>query len=158
MTNRYPITKVGYEKAKEELRIFKTKDRPSVIQAISEARAHGDLSENAEYHAAKEKQGFIEAKIAELDDIVLRAEVIDNSNKEGDEVMFGATVRLIDEEIDEEKEYKIVSNYESNVSEGLLSINSPLAKALLGKKEGHSFEFVTGKRVKNFQILSLKFV
>jgi transcription elongation factor GreA len=119
-----------------------------VIKSIAEARAHGDLSENAEYHAAKEKQGFIEAKISELEDKISRAEIIDISQVRGEQVKYGASIRLLDEDTEKEIAYKIVSEYESDASKGMISITSPLAKALIGKKVNEYLEFNTPKGIK----------
>ena len=158
MISRFPISKEGLNKLKLELKHLKNVERVSVINSIAEAREHGDLSENAEYHAAREKQGFIEAKISELEDKISRAEIIDVSKIQGDEVKYGASIKLLDEEKDAEIIYKIVSDYESDVSKGLISISSPLAKALLGKKVGESFEFKIPKGTKYYQVLSINYI
>ena len=158
MISRFPISKEGLNKLKLELKHLKNVERVNVINSIAEAREHGDLSENAEYHAAREKQGFIEAKISELEDKISRAEIIDVSKIQGDEVKYGASIKLLDEEKDAEIIYKIVSDYESDVSKGLISISSPLAKALLGKKVGESFEFKIPKGTKYYQVLSINYI
>lgn len=158
MSERFPITPEGYKRLSDELHSLKNVERPAIINAIAEARSHGDLSENAEYQAAREKQSFIESKIADLEDKAARAEVIDITKISGDKIKFGATVDLIDEETEEEMQYKIVGDYESNVEKGFLSVSSPLAKALLGKSEGDSVEVFTPKGRKYYEILSLKYV
>ena len=134
MVERFPISKEGMNKLEIELNKLRFVERPNIIKSISEARAHGDLSENAEYHAAKEKQGFIEAKISELENKISRAEIIDISQVQGDQVKYGASVRLLDEDDEKEIAYKLVSEYESGHLKGMISITSPLAKALIGKK------------------------
>ena len=156
MSKRYPITKDGLTRLKQELVTLKKHDRPKIIKAIAEARAHGDLSENAEYHAAREKQGFIEAKILELEDIAARAEVILLDKTKNDIVSFGTTVEIEDEESEIKKTYTIVSYYEANASKGLISVDSPLAKSMLGKKINDSFEFSINKGNRYYQILSIK--
>jgi transcription elongation factor GreA len=134
------MTAEGLAKLEEELRVLKSEERPSVIRAIAEARAHGDLSENAEYHSAREKQSFIEGRIGELEAIIPSVEVIDVSKLSGDRVKFGARVTVIDEETEEEKTYRIVGAYEADMKQQSISISSPLAKALIGKKVGDSVE------------------
>jgi transcription elongation factor GreA len=129
-----------------------------VIKSIAEARAHGDLSENAEYHTAKEKQGFIEGKICELEDKISRAEIIDISQVRGEQVKYGASIKLLDEDTDNEIIYKIVSEYEADVSRGMISIISPLAKALIGKKVDESLEFNTPKGIRYYKILSVDYI
>lgn len=157
MSQRFPITPSGHKKLEAELHKLKTVERPSIINAIAEARAHGDLSENAEYHSAKEKQGFIEAKIADLDAKLSRAHVIDISQIVSDIVQFGATVKVVDEETDEVIVYKIVSDYEANVAERHISISSPVARALVGKKAGDSIEVITPKGSKYYNIVEFSF-
>ncbi|MCS6779719.1 MAG: transcription elongation factor GreA [Geminicoccaceae bacterium] len=157
MSNRIPMTPEGYSRLSAELKRLKTVERPAVIKAIAAAREHGDLSENAEYHAARERQGFIEGRVMELEDKLGRAEVIDLSKLSGSKVMFGAKVRLVDEETDEEVTYQIVGPEEAEISLGLLSINSPLAQALLGKEAGESVEVATPRGVRYFEILEVKF-
>src|ERR687885_864804 len=137
---RTPMTRTGFERLKDELDRLKRVERPAVIRAIAEARAHGDLSENAEYHAAREKQSFIEGRIAELETIIPAAEVIDVSKLSGDQVKFGARVTILDEETEEQKTYRIVGAYEADMKNNSISISSPLAKALIGKKVGDSVE------------------
>lgn len=136
MSNKIPMTPEGHARLSAELKRLKTVERPAVIKAIAEARAHGDLSENAEYHAARERQGFIEGRVIELEDKLGRAEVIDISQLSGSKVLFGARVRLVDEETDEEVSYQIVGPEEAEIAKGLLSIASPVAQAMLGKEAG----------------------
>src|SRR6202030_1494436 len=131
--NKIPMTVGGYARLQEELKRLKSVDRPAVIRAIAEARTHGDIAENAEYHAARERQSFIEGRLGELEDKIARAEVIDVSKLSGSAVKFGATVTLADEESDEETVYQIVGEDEADVSRGRLSVTSPLARALIGK-------------------------
>lgn len=154
---KIPMTATGYQRLEAELKNLKTVERPSVIRAISEAREHGDLSENAEYHAAKERQGWIESRILELEDKLRRAEVIDVSKLSGDKVMFGATVVLADEDTDEESTYQIVGADEADIKAGLLSITAPLARALVGKAEGDSVEVTTPGGAKAYEIVSVAF-
>lgn len=158
MIVRFPISKEGINKLEIELKHLKNVERINVIKSIAEAREHGDLSENAEYHAAREKQGFIEAKISELEDKISRAEVIDTSKIKSDEVKYGASIKLLDEDKDNEIFYKIVSEYEADASKGLISISSPLFKALIGKKVNESLEFKTPKGTKYYKIISIDYV
>ena len=158
MVERFPISKEGMNKLRLELMGLMNIERVNVIKSIAEAREHGDLSENAEYHAAREKQGFIEAKISELEDKISRAEVIDITKIQGSEIKYGASIKLFDEEKGDEVFYKIVSEYEADVSKGLISISSPLAKALIGKKVNESLEFKTPKGVKYYQIKSVDYI
>lgn len=159
MTNRYPITREGYIKAKKELEILKIKDRKDVIKAIAEAREHGDLSENAEYNAARERQGFIEARISDMESIVSRAEVIDISKNENrDVVKFGATITIINQVTEERKTYKIVSDYEADINKGLISVNSPIIGHLLGNKVHHVFNLPTSKGEKIFRLVSISYI
>ena len=152
---KVPMTATGYARLETELRTLKSVERPAVIRAIAEAREHGDLSENAEYHAAREKQSFIEGRVAELEDKISRAEVIDVSKLTGDVVKFGATVTLADEDTDEETTYQIVGADEADVKGGLLSITSPLARALVGKKLGQSVEVNTPGGAKSYEIIAV---
>lgn len=158
MVERFPISKEGMNKLEIELNNSRFVERPNIIKSISEARAHGDLSENAEYHAAKEKQGFIEAKISELEDKISRAEIIDISQVRGEQVKYGASIRLLDEDTEKEIAYKIVSEYEADVSKGMISITSPLSKALIGKKVNESLEFNTPKGIRYYKILSVDYI
>lgn len=153
---KIPLTKPGFEKMNAELKHLKSVERPAIIRAISEAREHGDLSENAEYHSAKEKQSFIEGRVKELEGIISLADVIDLSRMTGT-VKFGATVTLVDEDTDEEKTYQIVGEYEANIEAGLLNIKSPIARALIGKDEGDSVSVTTPGGVKSYEILTIKF-
>ena len=153
-----PITVRGLEKLKEELIFLKEKKRPEIVAAIAEARSHGDLKENAEYHAAKEQQSHNEGRILELEDMLNRAEIIDISSLSGDSVKFGATVSLVDEDTDEEMTYQIVGDYEANVEEGRISISSPIARGLIGKETGDSVEVRTPGGSKFYEILDVKFV
>lgn len=154
---KIPMTAVGYQRLEAELKHLKTVERPAVIKAISEARDHGDLSENAEYHAAKERQGWIESRVLELEDKLRRAEVIDVSRLGGDRVKFGATVVLADEDTGEEATYQIVGADESDIKSGLLSVTSPLARALIGKGEGESIEVSTPGGAKAYEIVSVEY-
>lgn len=151
------MTLRGYEALQEELKNLKSVERPAVIQAIAEAREHGDLSENAEYHAAREKQSFIEGRILELEDKTSRAEVFDPTKMNGDTVTFAATVTVADCETDEEKVYQIVGDLESDISKGLISLLSPLARGLIGKSEGDVFELNTPGGTKEYEVVSVEF-
>jgi len=152
------MTVGGHAALEEELRRRQQIERPRIIQAISEARAHGDLSENAEYHAAKESQSMNEGRIAELEDKLSRAEVIDVSKLSGSTVKFGATVTVFDEETEEEKRYQIVGEAEADVKGGRISVTSPIARALIGKKAGDTVEVKTPKGGKSYEILTVAFV
>jgi len=153
---RVPMTIEGFEKLETELHRLKSEERPRIIQLIAEAREHGDLSENAEYHAAKEAHGFNEAKVAELEDRLRRADVIDTSKLSGTTVKFGAMVTLVDEDTDEKVKYQIVGDYEANVREGKISISSPIARALIGKSKNESVEVVTPKGARSYEILKIE--
>ena len=153
---KIPLTRAGFDKLDAELKHLKTVERPAIIRAISEAREHGDLSENAEYHSAKEKQSFIEGRIKELEGVISLADVIDPTKLSGP-VKFGATVEIVDEETDEEKTYQIVGEYEADIEKGLLNIKSPLARALIGKDEGDSVEVRTPGGEKSYEILSIDY-
>ncbi len=157
MVTKIPMTPEGHTRLSAELKRLKNVERPAVIKAIAEAREHGDLSENAEYHAARERQGFIEGRVMELEDKLGRAEVIDVAAQSGSKVIFGARVKLVDEETDEEILYQIVGPEESDIQKGLLSIASPLAQALLGKEAGDSVEVTTPRGVRYFEVLSVTF-
>lgn len=154
---KIPMTASGYSRLQSELKILKSVERPAVIQAISEAREHGDLSENAEYHAAKERQGWIETRVMDLEDKLARADVIDVSALSGGTVKFGATVMLADEDTDEESEYQIVGADESDIKSGRLSITAPLARALIGKSVGDSVEVNTPGGTKAYEIMKVAF-
>jgi len=152
------MTAPGLRRLEDELRLLKSEERPSIIRAIAEARTHGDLSENAEYHAARERQSFIEGRIAELEEIVSSAEVIDPSGLSGTHVMFGAYVWLMDEETDKESTYQIVGTHEADIKSGRLSISAPLAKALIGKKVGDTVSVSAPGGDRSYEILDFKFV
>lgn len=156
---RVPITAVGAEKLRDEIRVLKTESRPRVIKAISEARAHGDLKENAEYHAAKEEQGFIEGRIRELEMLVSTAEVIDVARLAGTKkVVFGATVNLVDEDDGREICYRIVGEYEADMKTGLISISSPLARALIGRTEGDLVSMMAPGGERNYEIMRIEYL
>ncbi len=155
--DKVPMTREGHQSLLEEAKKLKTQERPMVIKAIEEARAHGDLSENAEYHAAREKQSFIEGRLAEIEDKLARAEVIDISQLSGDTVRFGATVTIADDETDEESTYRIVGEDEADIAKGRLSISAPLARAMIGKQVGESFEVITPGGGKGYEIVSVRF-
>lgn len=153
---KVPLTAKGFAKLDAELRKLKSQDRPAVIAAIAEAREHGDLSENAEYHAAREKQSFIEGRIKELEGIIGRSEVIDVSRLSGP-VKFGATVVVLDEDTDEEKTYQIVGEAEANIEAGLLNMKSPLARALIGKEPGDNIEVRTPGGLRSYEVRTVTF-
>ncbi len=152
------MTPEGHRMLEAELRRRQSEERPAIVAAISEARAHGDLSENAEYHAAKEQQSHNEGRIAELEDVLSRADVIDITKLAGGTIKFGATVKLIDEETEQEKIYKIVGDQEADVKLGKISISSPIARALIGKSEGDSVEVAAPGGSKDYEILSVDFI
>ena len=152
------MTAEGYQALDAELKRLKTQERPSVIAAISEARQHGDLSENAEYHAAKERQAFIESRLAEIEDRIARAQVIDVSKLSGKQVKFGATVNLVDEDTGDKAKYKIVGEDESDVKGGKISITSPIARALIGKEEGDVVEVMAPGGAKSYEIVKVKYL
>jgi transcription elongation factor GreA len=154
---KIPMTRAGFTALDEELKVLKSVERPAVIRAIAEAREHGDLSENAEYHAAREKQSFIEGRIKELEGILSLAEVIDPSKLSGT-VKFGATVTVVDEESDEEKTWQIVGETEADIERGLLNIRSPIARALIGKDVGDSVEVRTPGGQKSYEVISIRYV
>ena len=155
---KVPMTVAGFAALEEELKRRQQVERPRIIQQIAEARAHGDLSENAEYHAAKEAQSLNEGRVAELEDKLSRAEVIDIKKLSGSTIKFGATVTMIDEETEEEKRYQIVGESEADVKSGRVSITSPIARALIGKKPGDTIEVKTPKGGKSYEILTVAFV
>ena len=152
------MTAEGYHALDEELKRLKTLERPAVIAAISEARSHGDLSENAEYHAAKERQGWIEGQIAEIEDKMARAQVIDVSKLSGSQIKFGALVSLIDEDTEEKARYQIVGEHEADVKQGRVSITSPIARAMIGKESGETVEVNTPGGVKAYEITKVEWV
>jgi transcription elongation factor GreA len=149
---KVPMTEGGYANLEAELKRLTSQERPRIIQAISDARTHGDLSENAEYHAAKEAQSLNEGRIAELEDKLSRAEVIDVTKLSGDTVKFGATVTLVDEDTEEKKVYRIVGDMEADVKGGRISISSPIARALIGKAEGDTVEVTAPGGAKSYEI------
>jgi transcription elongation factor GreA len=151
------MTSEGYSRLQEEAKRLKSVERPAIIRAIAEARTHGDLSENAEYHAARERQSFIEGRLMELEDKIARAEVIDTSKLSGLVVKFGATVTLADEETDEEQTFRIVGEDEADVKDGRLSVASPLARALIGKGKGDSVEVSTPRGAKSYEVVTVAF-
>jgi transcription elongation factor GreA len=151
------MTGPGLKRLEEELKNLKSVERPNIIQAIAEARSHGDLSENAEYHAARERQSFIEGRIEELEMIVSAVEVIDPSSLSGDNVKFGAKVALVDEETEKEASYQIVGVYEADIKQGLLSVSSPLAKALIGKRLGDTVSVPAPGGDRSYEIIGVKY-
>ena len=156
---RMPITAAGAEKLREEIRVLKTESRPRVIQAIAEARAHGDLKENAEYHAAKEQQAFMEGRIRELEVLLSTAEVIDVTRLAGTKkIVFGATVHLVDEDDGREIRYRIVGEYEADMKSGLISITSPLARALIGRMEGDLVSMMAPGGERNYEIRRVEYL
>ena len=155
---KFPMTAPGLQRLEDELRVLRSQERPAVIRAIAEARAHGDLSENAEYHAARERQSFIEGRIEELEVIVSAAEVIDPSSLTGDHVKFGAHVHLVDEETEKEATYQIVGVHEADIKYARLSLSSPLAKALIGKKVGDTVSVPAPGGDRSYEILGIKFI
>ncbi|HTN13064.1 MAG TPA: transcription elongation factor GreA [Acetobacteraceae bacterium] len=154
---KFPMTAPGLLRLEDELRTLKTIERPAVIRAIAEARSHGDLSENAEYDAARDRQSFVEGRIAELEEVTSAAEVIDPTALNGEHVMFGAHVHLVDEETDKEMTYQIVGVYEADIKAARLSISSPLAKALIGKRVGETVSVPAPGGDRSYEILSVKF-
>ncbi len=154
---KVPMTVQGHAALEAELKQLKTVERPEIIQAIAVAREHGDLSENAEYHAAKEKQGFIEGRIKELESKLALAQVIDVSKMSGDSVKFGATVTIVNEDTDEESTYQIVGEDEANVKDGKISITSPIARAMISKEVGDAFEVIAPGGSKGYEILKVDF-
>lgn len=158
MVDKVPMTQNGYDRLNEELKTLKFKDRPEIVAAIEEARSHGDLSENAEYQTAREKQSFIEGRIQDLEGALSRAQVIDPKTLSGDSVLFGATVQVQDLDTDQKQTYQIVGQYEANLEKGLISFISPLAKALIGKSKGDLVDVSTPKGDKSYEILAVNFV
>jgi len=156
--NKVPMTPGGFEELKVELRWRQQDERPRIIAAISEARAHGDLSENAEYHSAKEAQSHNEGRVHELEDLIARAEVIDVSKLSGTRIKFGATVELVDEDTEETKTYQIVGDQEADVKAGRISISSPIARALIGKEVGETIEVNAPGGPRGYEVVKVKFV
>ena len=153
--DKFPLTKEGFTALEQELKNLKGVERPNIIAAIAEARSHGDLSENAEYSAAKEKQSFIEGRIQELEAVISRAQVIDPSLNKGDIVRFGAVVLVVAEDTDKESKYQIVGDYEADIEKNKISLSSPLAKALIGKEVGDVAEYTAPGGKKSFEILEV---
>ena len=156
LMEKVPMTGEGYKALDDELKRLKSLERPAVIAAISEARSHGDLSENAEYHAAKERQGWIEGRIAEIEDKISRAQVIDVSKLSGAQVKFGATVTVVDEDTEKEDRYQIVGEHEADVKQGRISVTSPIARSLIGKEKGDVVEVNTPGGVKAYEIVKVE--
>ncbi|MGI9498459.1 MAG: transcription elongation factor GreA [Geminicoccaceae bacterium] len=157
MNDRIPMTSGGRERLEEELKRLKYDERPAVIKAIAEAREHGDLSENAAYHAARERQSFIEGRVLELEDKISRAEVIDISQQSGATVKFGAQVKLVDEETEEEVVYQVVGPEEADIQQGLLSVTAPLGRALIGRETGDTVEVATPRGTRYFEVLDVAY-
>jgi transcription elongation factor GreA len=155
--DKVPMTAEGYAALEAEIRYLKAVERPRIIKQIAEARTHGDLSENAEYHAAKEQQGITEARMADLEDKLSRADIIDVSKLKGDQVMFGATVTLVDEDTEEKVKYRIVGELEASVKQGRISITSPIARALLGKRKKDVVEVSTPGGGKSYKVLKVEY-
>ncbi len=154
---KFPMTAPGLASLEEELRVLKSQERPAIIRAIAEARSHGDLSENAEYHAARERQSFVEGRIAELEEIISAAEVIDPASLSGDTVKFGASILLLDEDTEKEVSYQIVGMYEADIKQSRLSITSPLAKALIAKKVGDTVSVPAPGGDRAYEILKITY-
>jgi len=157
MMDKVPMTANGHQAMLEEIKHLKSVERPRIIKLITEARAHGDLSENAEYHAAKDQQGWLEARVAELEDKVSRAEVIDVTKLSGDTVKFGAFITLVDEDTDDQSIYQIVGEFEADVKKGKISVTSPIARAIIGKKKGDSVEVMTPGGGKSYEIVKIRY-
>jgi transcription elongation factor GreA len=155
--DKVPMTKQGYDALEKELRTLKSVERPAVIVAIAEARAHGDLSENAEYTAARERQSFIEGRIKELESVISAAQIIDPSSLTGNTIKFGATILLADEDSGDEVTYQIVGPYESNADKGMISTTAPIARALIGKGVGDSVEVVTPAGKRSYEVLDVQY-
>ena len=156
--DKIPMTPAGHKTLSEEYRRRTSEDRPRIIAAIAEARAHGDLSENAEYHAAKEQQSLNEGRIKELESLLALADIIDVSKLSGSTVKFGATVRIVDEDSEEQRKYTIVGDAEADAGKGRISISSPIARAMIGKQKGDSFEVPAPGGTRSYEILELKYV
>ena len=154
---KVPMTAEGHTAMVDEIKHLKSVERPRIIKAIEEARSHGDLSENAEYHAAKEQQGWVEARVAELEDKLSRADIIDITKLSGDTVKFGAKVTLVDEDSEEESAYQIVGEFEADVKKGKISVSSPIARAIIGKRKGDSVEVSTPGGGKSYEILKVRY-
>ncbi len=155
---KVPMTAAGYAGLDAELKKLKSVERPAIIEAIAEAREHGDLSENAEYHAARERQSFVEGRIKEIEGLMSRADVIDPLKVAGDTIKFGATVKLVDEDTEEQKTFQIVGEVEADIENGKLNIKSPLARALIGKTAGDSVEVMTPGGGRCYEVLTVDYV
>lgn len=153
----FPVTKNGHIALEAELKDLKSVQRPAVIEAIAVAREHGDLKENAEYHAAREQQSFVEGRIQELEAVISKAQIIDPSTLSGKTIKFGATIALVDEDTDEEVTYQIVGDYEANTDEGKIAISAPIARGLIGKSEGDTVNIRTPKGQKSYEVLDVKY-
>ena len=154
---KIPMTSAGFKRLEEEIKHLKSVERPAIIEAIAEARSHGDLSENAEYHAAREKQSFIEGRLLDLEDKISRAEVIDTSKMNGNVIKFGAFVKVVDEDTEHEQAFQIVGEYEADIDKGLLALTAPLPRALIGKQKGDSVEVSTPKGTKAYEVLEVMY-
>jgi len=155
---KVPITRTGYAALNAELKTKKSTERPAIIKAIAEAREHGDLSENAEYHTAKDRQGFIEGRIKQLESLISRADVIDPAKMSGTTIRFGATVELVDEDTGQERTFQIVGEPEADIDAGRLNMRSPLARALIGKEDGDSIEVAAPGGARSYEVLSVRYV
>lgn len=156
--DRYPLTTEGFARLEAELKQLKNVERPAVVMAIAEAREHGDLKENAEYHAARDKQSFIEGRVKELEAVISRAEVLDPKDLSGDTIKFGATIKMVDEESEEEVTYQIVGEYEASLEQGRIANTAPIARALMGKKAGDNVEVKTPKGTRYYEVLMVAYV
>ena len=156
--DKYPFTEIGLNKLKEEMTALKSIERPAIIKAIAEARSHGDLSENAEYHAARERQSFIEGRLLELESVISRAEVIDLSKLNGDRITFGTSVKLVDDETEEEKVFHIVGPYEADLSQNKISTSSPIAKAIIGKTLGDNIEVSAPGGSRFYEVIDISII
>ncbi len=156
--DKFPLTKKGFLRLEQELKTLKGVERPSIIAAIAEARSHGDLSENAEYSAAKEKQSFIEGRIQELEAVISRAQIIEPADVKGDVIRFGATVAVVDVDTDDENRYQIVGDYEADINDNKISLSSPLAKALIGKEVGDEIVYMAPGGKKTFEVLEVLYI
>ena len=154
---KIPMTSAGFKRLEEEIKHLKTVERPAIIEAIAEARSHGDLSENAEYHAAREKQSFIEGRLLDLEDKISRADVIDTTKMNGNVIKFGAFVKVVDEDTEHEQAFQIVGEYEADIEKGLLALTAPLPRALIGKQKGDSVEVMTPKGTKAYEVLEVMY-
>ena len=156
--DKVPMLAEGHRKLTEQVRHLKMVERPEIVQAIEDARAHGDLSENAEYHAAKEQQSLNEGRIKELETLLALADIIDVTKLSGDKVKFGATVTFVDEDTEEEKTYQVVGDSEADASAGRISISSPIARAMIGKEEGDSFEVAAPGGSRSYEIVKIRYI